>query len=95
MQMVNLFIGNRNHYFHNLFQNLCGKGVDWYKRQFPIMARSNQINFEKSASYYDKYKVPARIISLLPRAKIVMILRDPINRAYSWYLHEISSQNSA
>ena len=66
------------------------KGIDWYKSRFPIMARSSQVNFEKSASYYDKYKVPHRIKSLLPNVKILMLLRNPIDRAYSWYLNEVS-----
>ena len=70
------------------------KGIDWYKSKFPIMSRSNQVNFEKSASYYDKYKVPQRIRSLLPNVKIVFLLRNPVDRAYSWYLHEISKMES-
>ena len=57
------------------------------------MSRSNQVNFEKCAGYFDKYKVPPRIKSLLPNAKIVMMLRNPIDRAYSWYLHEISKMD--
>lgn len=43
--------------------------------------------FEKSATYYDDPKAPRRAKGLLPEAKIVILLVDPADRAYSWYQH--------
>jgi len=45
----------------------------------------NTILFEKSATYFDQDVVPQRLSALLPKQKIVVILIDPANRAYSWY----------
>ena len=46
------------------------------------------INYEKSANYFDSSdKVPKRIRALINKPKIVVILKDPIHRAYSWYQH--------
>lgn len=41
--------------------------------------------FEKSANYFDTEVVPKRGAALLPRAKIIAVLINPADRAYSWY----------
>jgi len=41
--------------------------------------------FEKSAGYFDSELAPRRIYTLLPRAKLICILLNPAQRAYSWY----------
>jgi len=41
--------------------------------------------FEKSANYFDTEVVPKRGAALLPRAKIITVLINPADRAYSWY----------
>ena len=50
-------------------------------------ARPNQIVGEKSPSYLASDKVAARIAQQFPKMKIIAILRDPADRAYSAYLH--------
>ena len=45
----------------------------------------NQLLFEKSATYLTHPLAPARASELLPEAKIIIILHDPVIRAYSWY----------
>ena len=52
---------------------------------FPNTRSPAQLLFEKSATYFASPIVPKRIHSLLPKAKLVVILADPIKRAYSWY----------
>ena len=42
-------------------------------------------SFEKSATYFDNDVVPKQAFSLLPNAKIIIMLLDPIDRAQSWY----------
>ncbi|XP_028415525.1 bifunctional heparan sulfate N-deacetylase/N-sulfotransferase 4-like [Dendronephthya gigantea] len=64
------------------------KGVDWYMNNFPdIPANSSKLLFEKTANYFDSMKAPLRVQALLPEAKIIVILNDPVRRAYSWYQH--------
>jgi len=41
--------------------------------------------FEKSAGYFDSELAPLRIHTLLPRVKLICILLNPAQRAYSWY----------
>lgn len=41
--------------------------------------------FEKSANYFHSEDAPKRAASLVPKAKIITILIDPSDRAYSWY----------
>lgn len=76
------------------------EGVDWYFSRFTnesnktTQMNSNRrrhlhdfVTFDKSATYFDDPKVPERASKLLPRARIVMILINPADRAYSWYQH--------
>ncbi|KAJ4946424.1 hypothetical protein JOQ06_024091 [Pogonophryne albipinna] len=41
--------------------------------------------FEKSANYFDSEVAAQRAAALLPKAKIITILINPADRAYSWY----------
>lgn len=64
------------------------RGVPWYMSHFN---RAAAIRGESSPSY-TKYPqrdgVPARMHALLPDAKLIYILRDPIERTVSHYLHD-------
>ncbi|XP_037256457.1 bifunctional heparan sulfate N-deacetylase/N-sulfotransferase 2 [Falco biarmicus] len=65
------------------------KGIDWYMEFFPIPSNaSTDFMFEKSANYFDTEVVPKRGAALLPRAKIITVLINPADRAYSWYQHQ-------
>lgn len=63
-------------------------GWEWYADYFP--SKSSVVNFEKSATYFTSPDSPERMHSLLPNAKIIIILRAPDERAYSWYQHQKS-----
>jgi len=53
---------------------------------FPVPSNvSTDFLFEKSANYFDTETAPKRAAALLPRAKIISILINPADRAYSWY----------
>ena len=45
----------------------------------------NKKSFEKTPSYMFNPKAVNRIKSIVPHAKIIMLLRDPVERAYSHY----------
>ena len=53
---------------------------------FPNVSENSSILlFEKTANYFDSSKAPMRVHALLTDAKIIVILSDPVRRAYSWY----------
>lgn len=60
------------------------KGIDWYAEKFMNTSRTTVI-FEKTANYFDNPTAPESIHSLLPNSKLLIILSDPVKRAYSWY----------
>jgi hypothetical protein len=68
-----------------------GPVVDWesYLRLFQD-AREGQAIGEASASYLWSASAAANISARIPRARIVMILRNPAERAYSQYLQAVS-----
>ena len=44
----------------------------------------------KRPSYIGKPEVPARVVSILPNAKLIAVLMNPIDRAMSAYYHNIA-----
>nr|XP_014351371.1 PREDICTED: bifunctional heparan sulfate N-deacetylase/N-sulfotransferase 1 [Latimeria chalumnae] len=60
-----------------------------YMEFFPTPSNTtSDFYFEKSANYFDSEMVPKRAVALLPKAKIITILINPADRAYSWYQHQ-------
>ncbi|OCT97146.1 hypothetical protein XELAEV_18009369mg [Xenopus laevis] len=71
------------------------RGVDWYMDFFPVPSNlSTDFLFEKSANYFHSEEAPERVAALVPKAKIITILIDPSDRAYSWYQHQRAHQDS-
>lgn len=69
----------------------------WYRSNFAlraVVARDaarvgEQVAVGEAAPYYGFHPfAPARIAEQLPRVKLVMILRDPVTRAWSQFHHE-------
>lgn len=57
-----------------------------YMEFFPVPSNvTTDFLFEKSANYFHSEEAPKRAASLIPKAKIITILIDPSDRAYSWY----------
>mmetsp|Transcript_10409 Transcript_10409/g.15586 ORF Transcript_10409/g.15586 Transcript_10409/m.15586 type:complete len:519 (+) Transcript_10409:121-1677(+) len=50
-----------------------------------LKSHPNQTTFEKTPRYMFDRKAPYRIKSVAPDAKIIMLLRDPVERAYSHF----------
>lgn len=62
---------------------------------FPVPSNvSTDFLFEKSANYFDTETAPKRAAALLPRAKIISILINPADRAYSWYQVSLCTQET-
>ncbi|ESN94414.1 hypothetical protein HELRODRAFT_107720 [Helobdella robusta] len=70
-------------------------GIDWYMNHFPFPPSESTILFEKSANYFTEAKAPLQIHTLLPDTKIICILINPSQRAYSWYQHAQSHKDEA
>jgi hypothetical protein len=67
------------------------KGLGWYRALF-AGASAQQICGEASTAYSrwpHTADAAGRIASVLPRARLVYILRHPIDRAYSHYAHDM------
>ncbi|XP_067847027.1 bifunctional heparan sulfate N-deacetylase/N-sulfotransferase 4-like [Heptranchias perlo] len=72
------------------------KGIDWYMNFFPIPSNvTTDFLFEKSANYFHSEDAPKRAAALLPKVKIITILINPSDRAYSWYQHQRAHEDPA
>ncbi len=63
-------------------------GHDWYLAHFPVLNDSKQfITGEASTSYFHTCHLEThqRMHQLIPDAKLILILRDPVDRAISQY----------
>lgn len=62
------------------------KGLRWYSDKFlNITQEESLIIFEKSANYFDSVDAPRAVHTLIPNTKLMVIVIDPADRAYSWY----------
>ena len=75
------------HYFDLNF----GKGDNWYRSYFPLQKRnrSTYITGEASPYYLFHPHAPRRASVVVPDAKLVVLLRNPVDRAYSHYQHQV------
>jgi Sulfotransferase domain len=78
------------HFFDNLerFQN----GAGWYRRCFPQSGWNDgrrSITGEASPSYLFDPPVPKRMAGVVPQARLITLLRNPIDRAYSHYQMQV------
>lgn len=79
------------------FDRNAGRSITWYRGHFPtaferalVRARTGvpQICGEASPGYLFHPLAPVRAARALPRARIVFLLRNPVDRALSHYVHE-------
>jgi hypothetical protein len=60
------------------------RGVEWYGRWFADAGDATAVG-EASPSYMYDAAAPARIAEIVPGARLIAILRNPVDRAYSHY----------
>jgi hypothetical protein len=72
------------------------RGFRWYRAHFPIAALARRRRgtrdvrtFECSGYYMFHPLAPGRLARELPDAKVVVVLRDPVDRAFSAHGHEL------
>jgi hypothetical protein len=69
-----------------LVDDLYQKGIEFYSRTWFAQAGDAEIAGEKSTDYLENAVAAERIGRDLPHVKLVFILREPVERAYSNYL---------
>jgi hypothetical protein len=83
------------HYFDTGYDH----GMGWYQGHFPLRARAALIRrasgdvpltFESSPYYMFHPLAAERISRDLPEVKLLVLVRDPVERAYSAYAHELA-----
>jgi len=80
--------GKEVHYFGSNFD----RPEWWYRFHFPLkstLSRENAITGEASPEYLYHPHAAERIASLIPGVKIIILLRDPVDRAISSYWHQV------
>jgi hypothetical protein len=91
-------IGKEVYFFDKEFQ----KGVNWYKSFFPTnfvksrlenKLQTNCLTCEATPRYLYHPSTPKRVFEIIPNVKLIILLRNPIDRAYSHYQMEVSSGN--
>lgn len=71
----------------HFFDENFNKGLQWYKNHLRKRANKSDLVCDKSPFYLLHPLVPERVYSTYPKMKIIAILRNPIDRAYSQYWH--------
>ena len=83
----------------HFFDTNYGRGIDWYASRFPTrlygwyVRRRHSVELrtgEASPYYVFHPQVPYRVARHLPDVKLILLLRDPVVRAYSHYQHEVA-----
>ena len=72
----------------NFFSAVYDRGHQWYERHFVAGAGRAAVG-EISPSYLPDRDAPSRAHEFNPEFRILVALRDPVERAYSNHLHDI------
>lgn len=65
-------------------------GLPWYAAQFPpALTERHLLTGEATPSYLMNPDVPQRLAALLPDIKLIVLLRNPVDRAISYYHHAV------
>jgi Sulfotransferase domain len=82
----------------HFFDKKYSKGLRWYQAHFPTLwekAYAQQVRKrplvtgEASSSYLFYPLAPKRVAESLPHVKLMVLLRNPVDRAYSQYYHAV------
>lgn len=83
------------HYFDTNYH----RGTDWYRAHFPLRRHAERVmeqhgvpgqTFESSPYYLYHPHAAARIARDLPGVRLIVLVRDPVERAYSQHAHEVA-----
>jgi len=68
----------------HFFDRHFGRGLGWYRRQFADVP-AGVVAGEATPTYLSNPLAMARMAEAIPRARLIAILRNPVDRAYSHY----------
>jgi hypothetical protein len=80
------------------FSRHYARGPGWYRAHFPLEGRMTAasrarrapvLSFEATPDYLLHPLAPRRAAELVPGAKLIVLLRDPVDRALSHYHHMV------
>ncbi len=84
------------HFFDRNFY----RGLNWYRSFFPVkqsklFVKKNEtqkyISGEATPYYFFHPLAPERVAKTLANVKLIMLLRNPVDRAYSHYWHSVNN----
>jgi hypothetical protein len=79
----------------HFFSRHWSRGVGWYRAHFPLRAskagprRTPRLTFEATPYYLSHPLAAARAAEVVADAKLLVLLRDPVQRAWSHYRHMV------
>ncbi len=79
---LNFFIAERN----------WGRGLQWYSRHFDPSARCRGEASPNYTAFPQHMGVPERMAEVVPDAKLVYLVRDPLERIASHYVHNYAKR---
>jgi hypothetical protein len=77
------------HYFNMFFEE---ESIEWYRRCFPAPRWKDgrkTITGEATPEYLVHPRVPERMAEAIPEARLIALLRNPVERTYSAYHHRV------
>lgn len=79
----------------NFFDQYWNRGVGWYENLFPPPEESGRYRAigEVTPQYLECESCHERIFATIPRAKLIVVLRHPVDRAYSQYGFFVQRRN--
>ena len=80
----NIQAQKREMHFFDMDENY-EQGLEWYRRKMPYSFPS-QITIEKTPAYFIGENIPERVHNMNSSVKLIVILRDPTDRAISDYM---------
>ena len=73
----------------SFFDRHWWRGEAWYRGQLPLRGEGKLVG-EASPSYVFHPLGPERVHSLVPNVRLIVLVREPAERAYSHYQHEVA-----
>ena len=68
------------------------RGIDWYLAHFPTVTDQDDfLTGEATPNYLRFPQVAKRIKNTFPQTKIIILLRNPADRAISWHYHKLNT----
>ena len=75
----------------SFFDRHWARGERWYRGNFPNLARTREKRVgEASPSYVFHPLAPQRVHEVVPDARLIVLVRNPVDRALSQYNHEVA-----